>query len=97
MPRSPFSDEFRSEAVKLAREPGNTMRSVARDLGVSYESVRKWVHQADVDEGRKEGLSTEEREELRRLRKENLRLRQERDILKKAAAFFAREEQLNRR
>ena len=97
MPRSPFSDEFRSEAVKLAREPGNTMRSVARDLGVSYESVRKWVHQADVDEGRKEGLTTEEREELRRLRKENLRLRQERDILKKAAAFFAREEQLNRR
>ena len=97
MPRSPFSDEFRSEAVKLAREPDNTMRSVARDLGVSYESVRKWVHQADVDEGRKEGLTTEEREELRRLRKENLRLRQERDILKKAAAFFAREEQLNRR
>lgn len=97
MPRSPFSDEFRSEAVKLAREPGNTMRSVARDLGVSYESVRKWVHQADVDEGRKEWLTTEEREELRRLRKENLRLRQERDILKKAAAFFAREEQLNRR
>jgi len=96
VPRSPYSEEFRSEAVRLAREPGNTMRSVARDLGVSYESVRKWVHQADIDEGRKEGLSTEEREELRRLRKENLRLRQERDILKKAAAFFAREEQRTR-
>ena len=97
MPRSPYSEEIRSEAVRLAREPGNTMRSVARDLGVSYESVRTWVHQADVDEGRKEGLTTEEREELRRLRKESLRLRQERDILKKAAAFFAREEQLSRR
>ncbi len=97
MARSPYSDEFRSEAVKLARESGNTMRSVARDLGVSYESVRKWVHQADIDEGRKDGLTTEERDELRRLRQENLRLRQERDILKKAAAFFAREEQLSRR
>ena len=97
MSRSPYSEEFRSEAVRLAREPGNTMRQVARDLGVSYESVRKWVHQAEVDAGRKPGLTTEELEELRRLRKENLRLRQERDILKKAAAFFAREEQLNRR
>jgi transposase len=97
VPRSPYSEEFRSEAVRLAREPGNTMRQVARDLGVSYESVRKWVHQADVDEGRKDGLTSEEREELRRLRKENHRLRIERDILKKAAAFVAREEQLSRR
>lgn len=61
MPRSPYSEEFRAEAVRLAREPGNTMRSVARDLGVSYESVRKWVHQTDIDEGRREGLTTEER------------------------------------
>jgi transposase len=78
--RSPYSEEFRSEAVRLAREPGNTIRQVARELGVSYESLRKWVHQADVDDGCKEGLTTEERDELRRLRKENHRLRQERDI-----------------
>ena len=80
MARSPYSEEFRSEAVRLAREPGNTIRQVARELGVSYESLRKWVHQADVDDGCKEGLTTEERDELRRLRKENHRLRQERDI-----------------
>ena len=78
--RSPYSEEFRSEAVRLAREPGNTIRQVARELGVSYESLRKWVHQGDVDDGCKEGLTTEERDELRRLRKENHRLRQERDI-----------------
>jgi transposase len=92
-----YPPEFRAEAVRLAREAGNTMRSVARDLGVSYESLRKWVHQSDVDAGRKDGLTTEELAELRQLRRENHRLREERDILKKAAAFFAREEQLNRR
>ncbi len=97
MPRIGYPPEFRAEAVRLAREPGNTMRSVARDLGVSYESLRKWVHQSDVDAGRKDGLTTEELAELRQLRRENHRLREERDILKKAAAFFAREEQLNRR
>ncbi len=97
MPRSPYSEEFRAEAVRLAREPGNTMRSVANDLGVSYESIRKWVHQSDVDAGRKEGLTTEELAELRQLRRKVRVLEEERDILKKAAAFFAREEQLNRR
>jgi transposase len=91
MPRSPYSEEFRAEAVRLAREPGATMRSVARDLGVSYESLRLWVRQSDVDSGRRDGLTTSEREELTRLRRENRRLQMERDLLKKAAAFFARE------
>ena len=91
MSRPGYPPEFRAEAVRLAREPGNTIRSVATDLGVSYESLRHWIHQADVDAGRKDGLTTEELQELRRLRRENHRLREERDILKKAAAFFARE------
>ena len=95
--RSAYPPEFRVEAVRLAREPGATMRSVASDLGISYESLRKWVHQTDVDEGRKEGLSTEELAELRQLRRKVRVLEEERDILKKAAAFFAREEQRSRR
>ena len=92
MPRSPYSEEFRAEAVRLAKEPGATVRGVAKDLGVSYESLRHWVHQADVDTGRRDGVTTTEREELTRLRRENRTLRMERDLLKKAAAFFARED-----
>jgi len=75
------------------RSAGRTapLTRVAHDLGVSVETLRAWVKQDDVDGGRREGLTTEEREELRQLRRENRLLKMERDVLKKAAVFFAKE------
>lgn len=90
--RPPYPREFRTEAIRLIREGGLSMAQVTRDLGVSDQTLRNWLKQADLDSGRRtDGLTTEEREELRRLRRENRILREEREILKKAAAFFARE------
>ncbi len=90
--RPPYPPEFRHQAVQLVRHSGKTIPQVAQDLGVSDQSLRNWVKQADLDAGRRvDGLTTEEREELRRLRRETRILREEREILKKAAAFFARE------
>jgi transposase len=89
--RRSFTKEFKAEVVELVRQPGNSVGSVARDLDLTETAVRAWVKQADVDHGRREGLTTAERDELARLRRENRVLREERDILKRATAFFARE------
>jgi transposase len=89
--RPPYAPEFRAEAVRLARTSGRPLSEIARDLGCSLESLRHWVKQTKIDAGEAKGLTTDEREELRRLRRENRLLREEREILKKAAAFFARE------
>ena len=90
--RPPYPPEFRAEAVRLLRTTGKTPQQVADDLGVSRQSLANWARQADLDQGlRDDGLTTVEREELRRLRREVRDLREEREILKKAAAFFARE------
>ncbi len=90
-PRRSFSKQFKAEVVDLVRQSGNTPASVARDLDLTETAVRAWVRQAEVDDGGREGLTSAEREELARLRKENRVLREERDILKRTTAFFARE------
>lgn len=92
-----YPPEFRAEAVWLYVETDRTLRQVSSDLGISIESLRKWVRQAEIDGGRREGLTSEEREELRRLKREVKVLREEREILKKAAAFFASEDNLRPR
>ena len=90
-PRRSFTKEFKAEVVELVRQPGNSVASVARDLDLTETAVRAWVKQADVDDGDREGLTSAQLAELAQLRKENRVLREERDILKRATAFFARE------
>jgi len=93
MPRTrpPYPEEFRRRMVELVRA-GRTAAELAREFEPAATSIRNWVKQADLDEGRREdGLTTEQKEELRELRRENKRLRLEREILRKAAAWFARE------
>jgi len=89
--KPPYPEEFRREAVELVRLSGKPLVQVAKDLGVSDMTLRNWLKQADVDAGKRAGLTSDEREELRELRREVRTLRMEREILKKAAAFFAKE------
>jgi len=90
-PRRSFSDEYKAEVVELCRTSGKSISEVSHDLGLTVSAVRRWVAQADVDGGRRLGMTTDEHEELVQLRKENRVLREERDILKRATAFFAKE------
>lgn len=91
-PRRQFDDEFKAQAVRLVLDEGKSVSSVARDLDLTETALREWVKRARADRTHgKTGLTTAEREELARLRKENRILREEREILKKAAAFFANE------
>ena len=88
---APYPPEFRRRAVELARERLKPISQIAKDLGIAESCLRNWVNQADVDDGKKDGVTTEEQAEVARLRRENRVLRMERDILVKAAAFFATE------
>ena len=88
-----YPPELKERAVRLVREAGGkgSIRRIARELGVHYETLRLWIRQAETDAGERAGLTTEEREELKQLRKENFELRRANEILKSASAFFARE------
>ena len=90
-PRRSFSDEYKTEVVELCRTSGKSISEVAGDLGLTVSAVRRWVAQADIDAGRRPGVTSEEHSELVQLRKENRVLREERDILKRATVFFAKE------
>jgi transposase len=93
-PRRQFDEEFKAQAVRLVVNDGKTIGTVARDLDLTESALRHWVERVRADRtGGRTGLTTAEREELARLRKENRELRTERDILKKAAAFFAKHQQ----
>jgi transposase len=92
--RRQFTDEFKAQTVRLVLDEGKSVTAVARDLGLTTSSLRNWVEQARADRTHgRTGLTTAEREELARLRKENRELRTDREILKKAAAFFAKHQQ----
>jgi len=89
--RKRYSAELREELVRLVGE-GRSPESLAKEFEPTSQAIRKWVRQAELDEGKRtDGLTTKEREELARLRRENARLKEEREILSKAAAWFAGE------
>ena len=87
----PIGEEFRRRAVDLTRQPGASVMRIASDLGISESCLRSWMKLDDVDAGRVDGLSTSERAELAQLRRDKRRLETEVEILKRASAYFARE------
>jgi transposase len=93
----PYPESFRREAVRLLRTSGRSVPRLAREVGCSPQLLRNKSRRLEVDEGQAEGLTSDEREELRRLRREVRTLTQEREILRKAAAFFARQDSESRR
>lgn len=89
--RRSFTPEFKADVVELCRKGDRSIGAVAKDMVLTETAVRAWVRQADIDDGGRDGLSTSERDEVTRLRKEVRVLREERDILKRATVFFAAE------
>ena len=89
--RRSFTPEFRADAVAMVLDENRSIKSVAEALGVSESGLGKWVTEARIDRGDKQGVSTGERAELAELRRENTRLRMERDLLKRATAFWVKE------
>ena len=90
-PRRSFTPEFKAEIVELCQRGDRSIGQVARDFDLGETAVRAWVHQAETDAGDRPGLTTEEKEELTRLRRENRSLREDVEILKRATVFFAKE------
>jgi transposase-like protein len=86
-----YPREFRQQAIELVRLGAQSISRIAADLGVSDQTLRNWVKQADIDEGRRDGVTSDEHAEMVRLRRRNRVLEMENEILKRAAAFFARE------
>ena len=89
--RRAFTSEYKAEVVALCRSGGKSIGAIAGDLGISESVVRRWLARAEVDGGQRQGLTTSEREELAQLRREIRIVREERDILKRATVFFAKE------
>ena len=87
--RPPYPTEYKAELVRLVREEGRSPRELAREFEPSAQSITNWVVQAEIDDGKRGGVTTDEKAELRRLRAENRVLRMEKDLLEVAAAFFA--------
>ena len=90
-PRRSFTPEFKAEIVELCQRGDRTIGQVSRDFDLTETAVRTWVQQAEIDAGQRDGLTTEERRELSDLRRENRRLKEDVEILKRATAFFAKE------
>jgi transposase-like protein len=88
---APKSPEFRRRAVELARLREKPIAQIAKDLGIAESGLRRWMAQADIDEGKREGLTSDERQELVELRRQKRVLEMEVEILKRASAYFARE------